>query len=125
MNEGEFEGFLLSIGGLENGFYPDKPTIKRRGFFSNGDGWLTFVTELITKLIELGWDKQVCQVKEKFSTLRFYINSGSAEVHALIHEYENKSGYICETCGKPGKTIKTKTGWLKTLCETCVRSKND
>ena len=78
MNEGEFEGFLLSIGGLENGFYPDKPTIKRRGFFSIGDGWLSLVTELITKLIELGWDKCLTSryaSKERDDALVDFVNT--------------------------------------------------
>ncbi len=124
MTEKAFERFLKSIGGVESGFFPDREPITNRWFFGIGDGWLPLVKELITKLIELRWNKELCQVKEKFGGLRFYINSGSDEIHALIHEYENKSFTICETCGKDGKTNKTKTGWIKTLCEECAKERN-
>ena len=106
--------FLESIGGLENGFYPDKDPIKDSGFFECGNGWYPLIKDLITDLIELGWDKQVCQVKEKFGALRFYINTGSDEIFKKIHSYENKSYEICETCGEKGEL--RLVGWYKTLC---------
>jgi hypothetical protein len=34
----------------------------------------------------------------------------------LIEEYENKSYYICEECGKPGK-YRGDLGWKLTLCD--------
>jgi len=125
MTEKEFDEFLESVGGLENGFYSEHEPIKTRRYFDIDDGWLPLVKELISKLIALGWDKQLSQVKEKWGGLRFYINSGSDEVHALILEYENKSGHICEMCGEPGKTGKTNTGWIKTLCSNCEKLKGD
>jgi hypothetical protein len=115
LEDGEFNNFLESIGGLENGFYTDKEPIKNTGFFCIGNGWLGVVRSLIEDLIELGWDKQICQVKEKFGGLRFYINSGSDEIYKKIFEAEMKSNEICEKCGEPGKSIKG--GWIVTLCE--------
>jgi hypothetical protein len=106
--------FLESIGGLENGFYPDKDPIKDSGFFECGNGWYPLIKDLITDLIELGWDKQVCQVKEKFGALRFYINTGSDEIFKKIHSYENQSYETCETCGEKGEL--RLVGWYKTLC---------
>ena len=75
MTEEEMNEYLESIGGLENGFYPDGDPIKDSGFFECGNGWYPLIKDLITDLIELGWDKQTCQVKEKFGALRFYINT--------------------------------------------------
>jgi hypothetical protein len=106
--------FLESIGGLENGFYPNKDPIKDSGFFECGNGWYPLIKDLITDLIELGWDKQVCQVKEKFGALRFYINTGSDEIFKKIHSYENQSYETCETCGEKGEL--RLVGWYKTLC---------
>ena len=85
MKDNEMNEYLESIGGLENGFYPDKDPIKDSGFFECGNGWYPLIKDLITDLIELGWDKQVCQVKEKFGALRFYINTGSDEIFKKIH----------------------------------------
>ena len=111
----KFEEYLDSIGGLENGYYTDRPPIKERYFFSVNDGWIPLVQELIEKCIELGWNKQICQVKEKFGGLRFYINSAPDKIHDLISEYENKSYSLCEVCGQNGEL--RKNGWYRTLCE--------
>jgi hypothetical protein len=114
MNKEEMDKFLESIGGLENGYYSDRPPIKGSGFFSVGVGWYPLIKDLISDLIELGWDKQTCQVKEKFGALRFYINTGSDEIFKKIHSYENQSYEICETCGEKGEL--RLVGWYKTLC---------
>jgi len=121
LEDGEFDNFLESIGGLENGFYTDREPIKDSGFFCIGNGWLGVVRSLIEDLIELGWDKQICQVKEKFGGLRFYINSGSDEIYKKIFEAEIKSNGICEKCGEPGKSISG--GWIVTLCESHAEEK--
>ena len=114
MTKEEMNKFLESIGGIENGFYPDRDPIKDSGFFECGNGWYTLIKNLITDLIELGWDKQVYQVKEKFGALRFYINTGSDEIFKKIHSYENQSYETCETCGEKGEL--RLVGWYKTLC---------
>ena len=115
ISDEEFTKFLESIEGLENGFFKDEDPIKERGFFCVGNGWLGLVKTLIEDLIQLGWDKQICQVKQKFGGLRFYINDGSKEVFDKITESEKKSYEICEKCGEPGKS--TKGGWITTLCD--------
>lgn len=56
------------------------------------------------------------QVKEKFGTLRFYVDYGDAEVHAMIHVAESMSARTCEVCGSPG--TQNYGGWITTLCET-------
>jgi hypothetical protein len=82
-----------------------------------GEGWLPLIDELMTKIIALGWDKDLHQVKEKYAGLRFYIGSATEEIHDIISEYERKSLKTCEQCGEPGKVVGT--GWLLTLCEEC------
>lgn len=115
ISDEEFTKFLESIGGLENGFYSDREPIKDSEFFCIGNGWLGLVKILIEDLIELGWNKQICQVKQKFGGLRFYINEGSKEMFDKIAEAENKSYEICEKCGESGNP--TKGGWITTLCD--------
>ena len=115
MSKEEMNDFLESIGGLENGFYSDRPSIKHCEVFDVDSGWYPIIKDLIEDLIKLGWDKQICQVKEKFGGLRFYINTGSDEIFKRIHLAENQSYEICETCGEKGE-MRTDLGWYSTLC---------
>lgn len=116
MTNEDFEKFLESIGGLKNGFYTDRPAIKSRGFFSIHNGWLRIVKELIEKLIELDWNKEICQVKEKFGGLRFYTNGLPEGGFEAIMEAENLSYNVCEDCGSSGE-LRKDLGWILTLCD--------
>jgi len=57
----------------------------------------------------------VTQVKEKFGSLRIYVDS---ETHAgwdLLNALENLSLEICEVCGEPGSP--RMGSWTHTLCD--------
>ncbi len=110
----EFEAYLESIGGLNNPYAPEKP-VKERHFFSVNDGWLELLKNCIQECIDAGWDKNICQVKEKFGGLRFYIGSASPEVHKVISKYEDLSFSTCEVCEEPGE-IDYGGRWLITAC---------
>lgn len=116
MTDENFNQFLENIGGLGNGYYSNRPVIKERNFASVDNGWLGLIKELIEKLIDLEWDQQICQIKEKFGGLRFYISSGSDEIYKVIKIFEELSYEVCESCGKPGKP-RDDIGWLLTLCD--------
>jgi hypothetical protein len=116
MTRNEMDQFLESIGGLNNGFFTDRPPITDSLFFVVGEGWFPLIKSLIEDLIALGWNKQVCQVKEKFGGLRFYINNGSDEIFDKIRKAEDDSLNICEKTGKPGY-LRNDNGWLVTLCD--------
>lgn len=142
-NFNEFEEKLFS----KYEFYrPDLPQTQSLMCFGLeiGKGWYPLIEELSEKLNELYLqekrnieiDKQakallqddelfyfnVSQVKEKFGTLRFYVDGGTKEMHDLINEYEIKTETICEVCGSPGKR-ETISGWVKTLCDKCKEKK--
>ena len=110
-----FEAFLKSVGGLENGYYTGRDPITARGYFAVDNGWLGIVQRLIVDLIELGWDKQTCQVKEKFGGLRFYTNATSDEMDNRIRLAEDASYITCERCGELGEL--RGGGWMATLCD--------
>lgn len=111
----DFEKYLKSIGGLENCYYTDKPPITDAYYFGVGDGWIPLVQNLIEEAIEAGWNKQICQVKEKFGGLRFYINGAPDEVYEIIRKYEELSYETCIVCGEKGEL--RYGGWLLTLCD--------
>jgi hypothetical protein len=58
---------------------------------------------------------KVAQIKEKFGTLRFYIDNGNEVSNAIVHYAELMSEVTCERCGNVGKTYHM--GWHKTLCK--------
>ena len=57
----------------------------------------------------------VSQVKEKFGTLRFYIDGGTKEQYNYITFAEMMSAVTCEECGAPGK--RKGDGWIYTACD--------
>ena len=114
MSNKELDIYLESIGGLINGRTGNK--ILSSDFFDTSSGWNQLIKDLIGDLIELGWNKEVCQVKEKFGGLRFYINESSEEVFRRIREAEEKSYTICEVTGDPGK-LRKDIGWIRTLSD--------
>jgi hypothetical protein len=123
-NKEKIDSYLESIGGLENGWRPDRPPITSSDYFDCNEGWYPLIQKLIEDLIELGWDKQVTQVKEKFGGLRFYINSGSTEIYDRISEAERESYSICEDCGEPGE-LRKDLGWYFTLCDKHHQEKKE
>lgn len=116
LTKSQMDDFLQSIGGLKNGYYLNEKPIVDSDFFEIESGWYPLVKELIEDLIALGWDKRICQIKEKFGGLRFYINEGSDEVFKRIRQAEYDSYKICEITGQPGE-LRTDIGWYRTLCE--------
>jgi hypothetical protein len=55
------------------------------------------------------------QVKEKFGSLRFYVDNGDDYVDGVIAMAEGISYRTCEVCGKPGTP--RRGGWIRTLCD--------
>lgn len=84
--------------------------------FECGDGWYQIIYDLCNELIGVdATPPTAVQVKEKYGTLRFYIDNGIDEHYNIIDHYERLSGKTCEVCGEPGK-IRTGS-WIKTLCD--------
>lgn len=83
--------------------------------FECGDGWFDIIYDCAEKLSALENIPVASQVKEKYGTLRFYINSGTDEAYKIIEEAEKKSSEVCEFCGKEGKL--RGGSWLYTACD--------
>jgi hypothetical protein len=114
MTNEELTEYLISIDGLINGFTGNK--ITDSNFFEVSPGWNLLIKNLIQDLIKLGWNKEVCQVKEKFGGLRFYINAATSEVHKRISQAEIESLTICEITSKIGE-LRTDIPWFRTLSD--------
>lgn len=77
------------------------------------------------RILNIGkyWQKEIkeipqvvaVQVKEKYGTLRFYVNYEDGYIRGLISMAESMSGRTCEVCGNPG--TRRDGGWIQTLCD--------
>jgi hypothetical protein len=92
------------------------------GGFACGAGWWPMI-ETLCGVIQSHIDhsKGTCsqvtveQIKEKFGTLRFYVQGGDDYTNGAISLAESLSAGICEDCGAPGK--RSGGGWVRTLCD--------
>ncbi len=98
------------------------------GFDCDG-GWFNIIESLsleiekiARKLKEAGVDDErlplVMQVKQKYGTLRFYVDYSTGEIEALIERAEVETEITCECCGKPGWINEEKV-YLRVLCDDC------
>lgn len=91
--------------------------------FECGQGWEKLIRKLaedIQKICdETGDQVYALQVKEKFGSLRFYVETGNEDVHNLINKAEEESLVICENCGNPGK--RRGGSWMYTRCDECYK----
>lgn len=94
-----------------------------------GRGWYHLIDNLCYHLQQLTDNDghpqiEFVQVKEKFGSLRIYVNEASEMQHLLIEFVENLSCTVCENCGKPGNIIDNGHYWIKTLCDDCMEKIN-
>lgn len=90
-------------------------------------GWFNIVDSLCKEIVRhINWKHRdtpederpyplIEQVKEKFGSLRFYVDREDSEISAMISLAEEMSSRTCEVCGCPG-TLRP-GGWVKTLCD--------
>jgi hypothetical protein len=93
-------------------------------YFECGEGWLDIIERLAAKLEEIIKKNKseayssmngCTQVKEKYGTIRFYMDYYNEEIEKAIDEARIESSITCEVCGKNGKL--QGTYWYKTVCE--------
>ncbi len=59
---------------------------------------------------------RVRQVKEKYGTLRLYIQTNDNECNRIADQAEDKSETACEICGAKGEL--NSSGWWQVRCES-------
>jgi len=91
-------------------------------------GWKSLYQPILDKIDEYNKDKEdndkirVMQVKEKFGTLRIYVDNAPQEIYDEIDKAERTSSIVCEECGykNPHKVSTSLVlGWYRTLCQRC------
>ena len=101
-----------------------------------GPGWHPILDDATSRMAALGWPRAISQVKEKFGSLRLYIDhtayhrlklkapnkhghewvwrrgrstpaENAGAVNEIADEAMRKSASICEACGAPGRLYGT------------------
>lgn len=67
---------------------------------------------------------QVIQVKEKYGTLRFYLDSSSDYLEGAVSFAEDLSYHVCESCGTM-KNVSASTGWISVRCNNCRKKEGE
>jgi hypothetical protein len=105
-------------------FHPVGDSPSAQGWPCVGDGWRDLLeracARIRTAVRTHGGSFRASQIKEKYSSLRFYWDGSlSSEAAALVEEAidlaEARSACTCEVCGEPGRLYGP--GWLVTRCE--------
>jgi hypothetical protein len=91
--------------------------------FQCNDGWYKILEDLILKIATIDTERkmQIVCIKEKFGTLRFYIEPCelvTKEMVDVIEQATQKSSKTCENCGMVG-TLDWNRKCILTLCEDC------
>lgn len=98
-------------------------------YISCEKGWHNIIIDLNKDLSYLIPNYTLYQVKEKFGTLRYYIEYNGVPqnileiVKKLISYAEYLSSTTCEYCGVRENVKLRERGWVKTLCDKCDSGK--
>jgi hypothetical protein len=96
--------------------------------FECGDGWFKII-DLLCEMLQWDIDHnkhpqiEASQVKEKFGSLRFYVNGSDDKQDGMIDYVCALSNYVCEHCGSMEDVTQTK-GWITTICKKCLDKKD-
>jgi hypothetical protein len=113
---------------------------KQNFYFECGDGWFEIISKIASFINDQTAHCSAVQVKEKFGSLRFYINweidgYGASvvpqetldKIYEFISSMEISSKSVCEDCGtnldSSNKASQKKLGyWIRNICQECSKS---
>lgn len=98
--------------------------------FCCGDGWYEPIREISKQITELYIKNNVpkeeqsytFQVKEKFASLRYYMQWSDSEkfreqIRDIISKYTTQASCMCEQCGAPSSYfVNSDSGWILNVC---------
>jgi len=89
------------------------------------EGWYKLALQCHIELLNADPHYRILQIKQKFGTLRFYVEPSEqylktskteeTNIHVIIAKYEAMSKVTCEATGESGVLMKSPGGWYKTL----------
>lgn len=91
-------------------------------------GWRSLYEPILEKIEEYNKDKaedekiRIIRVREKYGTLRFYVENSPQNILDEIRKAQHKSNIVCEECGyiNPHRVSTSLVlGWYRTLCQRC------
>lgn len=113
--------------------YSKRTLIEGRWYFPfemSDDGWFQIIYNLSEKLeniiVSNIWENKptISQIKEKFGSLRWYMDYSNEEIEGLISDAEGASCHTCIWCGEVGEF--RKRSWVLVLCNGCwEKDKNE
>lgn len=87
-------------------------------------GWYDLLAKLDADIAALDPNYTVGQVKQKFGTLRYYVervdDKVAEQVDRLVGIAEEQSATICEACGEAGE-LGVVDHWYCTRCPSCAK----
>lgn len=99
--------------------------------FYVGDGWfnLLFLTceriqvQIDNYISDAEYKEQIyaVQIKEKFGTLRFYLNKDNPAIRGIVDMAEAYSRVVCEECGNVGKKTISTNKVVRTFCDVHLK----
>lgn len=90
-----------------------------------GDGWMPLIDTALGMIrAEMKANPKITfrvqQIKEKFGGMRFYVQTNSLEIRAIVEFVEAMADVMCEDCGTVlNVTREAPRGWIKTRCRSC------
>lgn len=93
------------------------------------EGWYSILATLC-KLIQDHVDKtdipqvKVKRIKDRYGSLQFDVDFENEIIHSYIEFAKELSSRVCSCCGKLGKLRKVAKGFIKTLCDECLKEYN-
>ena len=105
------------------------PIIPIQFGFECHDGWYWLIDTLMDTISSYCKNNEVesiniIQIKEKYSSLRFYYSGGDTMIDGMVWLAEHQSYHICEFCGTT-ENIGYTEGWVYTICEKCHKEGED
>ncbi len=79
-------------------------------------GWHQLYTALVDKIRAIDPMLRVEQAKEKFGSLRVYLDRYDERVDAIVKRGGKASAVTCQECGAPG-VLRVQRGIYRTSCE--------
>ena len=85
-----------------------------------GKGWNEIVLDLDAALVAADPTVRYCQIKEKYGSLRVYLDHHSDATNDLIRAATERADRTCESCGGAGVLHVSRRRWYRTLCKFCA-----